>query len=77
MKEVLILFSLCLLAASEYTPGDSGGPWTIEELLIVRAKLWSLMIDHRAASNYRKIPFKDRPMADELDQNAKEKRDFL
>ena len=68
MKKVLILFSLCLLAASEYTPGDSGGPWTIEELLIVRAKLWSLMIDHRAASNYKNISFNARPMADELDE---------
>ena len=68
MKAILILCSLFLAAASEYIPGESGGPWTIHEVLIVRAKLWSLMIDNRARRHYRSIPYNDRPMADELDE---------
>ena len=68
MKAVLILVSLFLFVAGEYTPGTPGGPWTYDELLIVRAKLWSLMIDGRAQTLYKKIPYNDRPMADELDE---------
>ena len=68
MKAVLILVSLFLCVAGEYTPGTPGGPWTYDELLIVRAKLWSLMIDGRAQTLYKKIPYNDRPMAGELDE---------
>ena len=68
MKAVLILFSLFLLVAGEYAPGTPGGPWTFNELLVVRAKLWSLMIDGRAQTVYKKIPYNERPMADELDE---------
>ena len=68
MKAVSILVSLFLSVAGEYTPGTPGGPWTYDELLVVRAKLWSLMIDGRAQTLYKKIPYNDRPMADELDE---------
>ena len=64
----MILFSIFLFVASEYAPGTPGGPWTFNELLVVRAKLWSLMIDGRAQTLYKNIPFNERPMADELDE---------
>ena len=66
MKVVLILLSLFLLANGEYTPGTPGGPWTFDELLVVRAKLWSLMIDRRAEKVYKKIPRNDRPVIGEI-----------
>ena len=66
MKIVLILLSLFLLANGEYIPGTPGGPWTFDELLVVRAKLWSLMIDRRAEKVYKKIPSNDRPVIGEI-----------
>ena len=30
------------VAAQEYVPGTPGAPWTIEEALVVKAKLWSI-----------------------------------
>ena len=67
MKIILLLVPIFLVTFAEYTPGTPGGPWTFDELLIVRAKLWSLMIDNRARNLYKKIPYNERPMADELD----------
>ena len=68
MKAIPIFISLVLSVTGEYTPGTPGGPWTYDELLVVRAKLWSLMIDGRAQTLYKKIPYNDRPMAGELDE---------
>ena len=67
MKVIFMIFAINFLAKAEYAPGEPGGPWTRDELLVVRAKLWSLMIDGRAQHLCKEL--KDsRPMADELDK---------
>ena len=47
----MISLLLCLVnvASSEYVPGTPGGPWTREELLVVRAQLWKLFTDNTVA----------------------------
>ena len=68
MNVCLILFPLLGLVSGEYIPGTPGGSWNENELLVVRAKLWSLMIDDRAKELYTKVPSNERPKADELDE---------
>jgi hypothetical protein len=40
----------------DYVPGTSGGPWSSEELLVIRAKLWRIFTDDQAPDIYKQIP---------------------
>ena len=55
MKHILLFSLLICIVSGEYVPGTPGGEWTLEELLIVRAKVWSLLKEGSAKSAYEKI----------------------
>jgi len=60
---------LARLSSGEYVPGSSGGPWSSEELLVVRAKLWRIFADDQAPKMYSTLPENELPtpsMADDL-----------
>ena len=43
MKKVFILFlTIAFSSAERYVPGNPGAPWSYEEMLIVKAKLYSI-----------------------------------
>ena len=67
MKIILLLLPIFLVASGEYAPGTPGGPWTFDELLVVRAKLWTLMIEDKAEKIYKRVPKNELPKAVELD----------
>ena len=72
MKYWLLQFILYItLTSGEYIPGTPGGPWTLDELLIVRAKLWSLMVDSQAKTSYENVPSNQRPITGkDIDHSA-------
>merc|ERR1719483_527731 len=69
---MFVLITMALLAplsSGEYVPGSSGGPWSSEELLDVRAKLWRIFADDQAPKMYSTLPENELPtpsMADDL-----------
>ena len=67
MLRLLLFSTLVLSVAGEYSPGSPGGEWTLEELLIVRAKIWSLLYDNSdwqtsAIAIYKSIPETELPI---------------
>ena len=64
MKQILLFSLLICIVSGEYVPGTRGGEWTLEELLIVRAKVWSLLKEGSAKSAYEKIKPNDLPIKD-------------
>ena len=47
MKLVLLILPLLgLIRGQDYVPGSPGGPWSRDELLVVRAKLWKLFTNN-------------------------------
>ena len=56
MKTRIPLGALILIAsvaaAAEYVPGQPGGPWTQEELLTVKAKIWALLSNEWSSIHY-------------------------
>ena len=52
MRQTLISALVLGIALAEYTPGEPGGAWTQEELLIVKAKIWALLSNRMSAIPY-------------------------
>ena len=52
---VILSVTIWTSSAAEYVPGEPGGPWTQEELLIVKAKVWSLLPRGVAYRSYQKV----------------------
>ena len=64
MKIILFFTLLMCIVSAEYIPGSPGGEWTLEELLIVRAKVWSLLKEGLAKNAYKKIEPNELPIKD-------------
>ena len=63
----LLLFGLALvppLRGEEYVAGTPGGPWSHEELLIVRAKLWKLFTNNWVYKLEEEFPSQGLPLPD-------------
>lgn len=65
------------LTSGEYTPGTPGGPWTLDDILIVRAKLWSLMVDSQSQISYQKVPLDQRPITGKDIDNSTDDDAFM
>ena len=64
MKHILLFALLICIVGGEYVPGTRGGEWTLEELLIVRAKVWSLLKEGLAKNAYKKLKPNEQPIKD-------------
>ena len=55
-SRLLLLAALSLLTeAAQYVPGEPGAKWTLDEALIVKAKLWSIMGKNGGPNALRRI----------------------
>ena len=52
MNKFTLLLALtvwAMVVLGDYVPGQPGGPWSQDELLIVKAKLWRLLSNKQAS----------------------------
>ena len=47
-----ILLGTFTASLAEYVPGEPGGPWNQEELLVVKAKIWALLSNSWSSIHY-------------------------
>jgi len=56
MFKFLAIICIATVVIADYVPGTPGGPWSVNDLLIVRAKLWRIFADDQAANIYTNVP---------------------
>ena len=56
---VLIIGATISAESNPYVPGEPGGPWTMEELLIVKAKLYVLFSNEDGRNSLKELNGRD------------------